>query len=210
MACRTGMPEWSPTHDDVPRGWRLVTDHNEKPHPQAMIFGQQDKWRPRYDQNVKTPYTSTDLYIVPIEDSVQAGELAVNSPTILKEEQRMLSDKEKQDIIAIVSEYHRQSAVARPGVAAKSLSLAGRGARRAVKWAIAPAKPVGWLAAKLLQYALFAGVVGSAGAGGYWAWNNAKSYLPTIQWKQEKQVEEVTVDPETHKFNTFVTTGIYL
>lgn len=207
---------------EIPEGYRLLDDYSEGPHPQAMVFDSELKeWRLRVREPGRSclNYFERSYYIVPIEppanaEDKQEGELAtVDSPkSVVEKEEKMLSEKEKQDILEIIALHQKATGNAGPGIAVKTLGFAGRSARRALRWAIAPAKPIGWVTAKLIQYTLFAGLIGSAGAGTYWAWNNAKDYMPTIQWNKPatKEVQEVTeVDAESAKIAKFVMTGVY-
>lgn len=151
--------------------------------------------------------------------TTQDGELVyIKSPptvftTTIEKEEKVLSPEEKKDIAAIIAEQLRSQKNGRSGIASKSLSVAGGTAKSLAKWAFAPAKPIGWLAAKTLQYALFMGLVGSIGAGGYWAWKNSGSVIPTIKWEQkdDKSPSDKTVSSEDKdnavKLTSFIATG---
>lgn len=150
--------------------------------------------------------------------TTQEGELVyLKSPSpvftsTIKEEEKMLSPQEKQDIAAIIAEQLGKKSSSN-GLASKSLSLAGGATKSLAKWAIAPAKPLGWLVMKSTQYALFMALVGSIGAGGYWAWQKGGSLVPSIKWedKSDKSPSDKTVSSEEEetaaKLTSFISTG---
>lgn len=142
-------------------------------------------------------------------ESIPAGTLVSYVPTSTSEkEEKMLTQSERDDVIRIAVEAATAASKAKsgPGVTSKATGLATTAVKGLAGWALAPAKPVGRLAIKLLQYGVFlVGVVGGGSYLAYWTYNNGKDYLPTIEFKkpEDKSPKDTVMNSVTH----FATTG---
>lgn len=142
--------------------------------------------------------------------STPAGTLVFSVPTSTseKEEKKMLTQSERDEVIKLAVQAASTAAAAKsgPGVTSKATGLAATAAKGLAGWALAPAKPVGRLAIKLLQYGVFlVGVVGGGSYIAYWTYNNGKDYLPTIEFK--KTEDKSPKDSVVNSVTTFATTG---
>lgn len=145
-----------------------------------------------------------------ITESIPAGTLVFSVPTSTseKEEKKMLTQSERDEVIKLAVQAASTAAAAKsgPGVTSKATGLAATAAKGLAGWALAPAKPVGRLAIKLLQYGVFlVGVVGGGSYIAYWTYNNGKDYLPTIEFK--KTEDKSPKDSVVNSVTTFATTG---
>ena len=141
--------------------------------------------------------------------STPAGTLVSTVPTSTSEkEEKMLTQSERDEVIKLAVQAASTAAAAKsgPGVTSKATGLAATAAKGLAGWALAPAKPVGRLAIKLLQYGVFlVGVVGGGSYLAYWTYNNGKDYLPTIEFK--KPEDKSPKDSVVNSVTTFATTG---
>lgn len=142
-------------------------------------------------------------------ESIPAGTLVSFVPTSTSEkDEKMLTQSERDEVVKLAVQAAQAASATKsgPGVASKATGLCTSAAKGLMSWALAPAKPVGRLAIKLLQYGVFlVGVVGGGSYLAYWTYNNGKDYLPTIEFKkpEDKSPKDSVMNSVTH----FATTG---
>lgn len=148
------------------------------------------------------PNTTTEsqgsITISPVTSAAQAS----GATTSDGEEADMLTQSEKDEILALV----RGAKSSNGNVAGKTVGFAGKAARGLLKWAIAPAKPVGRIALKLVQYAVFFAGAGAGAYSAYYAYNHAGNFMPfEIRMKQEDP--SPSDDVKARQITDFVRTG---
>ncbi len=158
-------------------------------------------WLKEYEKISEQMKTTTELQSsLTISPETSAAQASGQASSV--GDDNMLTQSEKDEILALIAQK-RSNGGNLPG---KALGFAGRSAKGLVKWCLGPAGKVWKFSTTILQYAVFLGLVGSAGYGGYWAWSNGRDYLPTIEFKQRE--EQSPSDEKARQITEFATTGL--